>query len=243
MKLRTPAIITSALGAGVLLALAAPLAASAHVGDTPDSTAAGSYTVLTFAVPHGCDGSATTAVAIDLPESIPSVTPTVNPGWTVAKTVVKLDTPITDASGAEITERVSQVVYTAITPLPDGYRDTFALSLKLPDEKVGDAIEFPVLQSCEVGSTEWNEPTPASGDEPEHPAPSITLTAATGDEHGHATADADDADGAHEDASTTDAADAQPDVLARVLGVLGLVAGAVGVVIAVVSRRRAPAGK
>src|SRR4051812_22636566 len=155
MNLRTPAIAASALGAGVLLAVAAPLAASAHVGVTPDDTAAGSYTVLTFAVPHGCDGSATTAVAIYLPESIPSVTPTVNPGWTVSKTVLKLDQPITDANGDEITERVSQVVYTAITPLPDGYRDTFALSLKLPDEKVGDTIEFPVLQSCEVGTTEW----------------------------------------------------------------------------------------
>ena len=31
--------------------------------------------------------------------------------------------------GGEITERVSEVVYTAKTPLPDGYRDAFALSL------------------------------------------------------------------------------------------------------------------
>ncbi|MET0976976.1 MAG: YcnI family protein [Leifsonia sp.] len=240
MKTRTTAITVSAVGAGVLLALAAPMGASAHVGVTPDSTAAGSYTVLTFAVPHGCDGSATTVVAIDLPVSIPSVTPTVNPGWTVAKNIEKLDTPITDAHGNEITERVSQVVYTAVTPLPDGYRDTFALSLQLPADAEGDTLEFPVLQTCEVGSTAWNEETPASGDEPEHPAPAITVTAATADEHAHSDAAA-DAD--HEETAAT-SSDAQPDVLARVLGILGLIVGAVGVVIAVVvGRRRAPAGK
>jgi hypothetical protein len=44
---------------GLGLALAVPMAASAHVGVTPDTTAAGSYANLTFGVPHGCDGSAT----------------------------------------------------------------------------------------------------------------------------------------------------------------------------------------
>lgn len=241
---RTTALATSAIGAGLLLALASPLAASAHVGVTPESTAAGSYTVLTFAVPHGCDGSATTAVAIDIPESIPSVTPTINQGWTVEKTTIKLDPPVTDANGNELTERVGQVVYTAKTPLADGYRDTFALSLQLPEDAAGDTLEFPVTQTCEVGSTLWNEKTVDGEAEPEHPAPAITVTEATADGHGHGDGD-DDAEAAtdtHDEASsTTDAAEV--DVLARVLGVLGLVVGAVGVVIAVVSRRRAPAGK
>ncbi|KQX08072.1 MULTISPECIES: YcnI family copper-binding membrane protein [unclassified Leifsonia] len=236
---RTTAIAASALGAGILLALASPLAASAHVGVTPDTTAAGSYTVLTFAVPHGCDGSPTTAIAIDIPESIPSVTPTVNPGWTVEKSTITLDPPVTDAHGNEITERVGQVVYTAKTPLADGYRDTFALSLQLPEDAAGDTLEFPVIQTCEVGSTLWNEKTVDGEAEPEHPAPAIAVTAATGDEHGHsgAAAEADD----HHDDATTDAAEV--DVLARVLGLLGLAVGAVAVVIAVVSRRRTPAGK
>ncbi|KQO97559.1 YcnI family copper-binding membrane protein [Leifsonia sp. Leaf264] len=237
---RTTALAASALGAGLLFALASPLAASAHVGVTPDSTAAGSYAVLTFAVPHGCDGSPTTEVAIDIPESIPSVTPTINQGWTVEKTTIKLDPPVTDAHGNELTERVGQVVYTAKTPLADGYRDTFALSLQLPEDAAGDTLEFPVTQTCEAGSTEWNEKTVDGEAEPEHPAPAIVVTDATGDAHGHSDSDDAAASTDHDDASSTDA---DVDVLARVLGVLGLVVGAVGVVIAVVSRRRAPAGK
>ncbi|MET0726454.1 MAG: YcnI family protein [Leifsonia sp.] len=234
MNRRTPVIAAAALGGGVLLALAAPLAASAHVGVTPSGTAAGSYSVLTFAVPHGCEGSPTTVVAIDIPEGVLSVTPTINPGWTVEKVVTTLDEPETDAHGNSITERVSQVVYTAKTPLADGYRDTFALQLPLPADAAGETLLFPVTQTCEVGVTEWNEETPEGGEEPEHPAPAITVTEAAGDEHGHgAEAESDE----HEDAAASEDAASQPDVLARVLGIAGLVVGTVGIVVAVVARR------
>ena len=52
MTIRTTTIAAAALAGGVLLALGAPLAATAHVGVTPSSTAAGSSTVLTFAFSH-----------------------------------------------------------------------------------------------------------------------------------------------------------------------------------------------
>ncbi|MEJ3403965.1 YcnI family protein [Rathayibacter sp. YIM 133350] len=235
MKSRTPALAAAALGAGLLFAVAAPLSASAHVEVTPDATAAGGYSVLTFSLPHGCDGSPTTSLAIHIPESIISVTPTVNPGWTVSKVTEALAKPITDGDDT-ITEHVGQVVYTAKDPLPADLRDTFALSLPLPKDAAGKTLEFPVTQTCEQGSVEWNEKTPEGGDEPEHPAPAITVTAATGDEHGGS----EHSDDATASSSTTDAA-AQPDVLARVLGIAGLVVGVIGVVIAVASRRRAAA--
>ena len=82
MKKRTPLLAVGSLTAGVALALAAPLAASAHVSVTPSDTAAGSYTVLSFAVGHGCDGSPTTKLSFDIPEEIVAVTPTVSPNWT-----------------------------------------------------------------------------------------------------------------------------------------------------------------
>ena len=142
------AAATAALG---LVALSAG-SASAHVTVTPDTTAAGGYAVLTFSVPHGCEGSPTTKIAIAMPDDVPQVTPTVNPGWTVEKVQEKLDPPVKDAHGNEVTERVSQVVYTARTPLPDGYRDTLALSLQLP-EKEGETLTFPIVQTCAKGST------------------------------------------------------------------------------------------
>ncbi len=50
---------------------------------TPSDAAAGAFTILTMSVPHGCDGSPTTKVEIQIPESVLSVTPTRNPFYDV----------------------------------------------------------------------------------------------------------------------------------------------------------------
>jgi len=221
----------SALGlaGGAVLALAAvPLAASAHVTVTPSGTAAGSYTVLTFAFSHGCEGSPTTALTFDIPESIASVSPTLNPNYTIEKV----------ADG----DRTSQVVYTAITPVQDGYRDTIELSLQLPEDAAGETLAFPVLQTCEVGETNWNQVAEEGEEEPESPAPVIVVTEATGDGHGHgaATEEAasdDHGDGHTEGAEETAATSDDSDTVARVLGIGGLVVGVVGIVLALAARR------
>ena len=88
--------IAALLTAGTALALAAPLSASAHVTASASSTAAGSYSVITFSVPHGCEGSPTTAIAIEIPDDILSVTPTRNPYWTFDLTKIPLDPPTED---------------------------------------------------------------------------------------------------------------------------------------------------
>ena len=243
MKTRTTALASTALAAGVFLAVAVPMSASAHVSVTPTSTAAGSYSVLTFALAHGCDGSATTSVAIDIPESITSVAPTVNPNWDVEKVAVDLAEPLDDGHGNTITTRTGQIVYTAKAPLADGLRDTFELSVPLPADAAGTTISFPVVQTCEVGVTNWNELQKEGEAEPNLPAPSITVTEAVADGgHGHgeaaasgddeASASADHADGAGADAAGSD------DVIARVLGIGGLAVGVVGIVLAVTARRK-----
>ena len=239
MKLKKNLIASSSLAAGAVFAVAVPLSASAHFSvDTP-STAAGSYTVLTFALPHGCNGSPTTAIAISIPEQIASVTPTVNSGWDVSTVDVDLATPISDGNGNFISTRLGQVVYTAKTPLADGLRDTFALSLQLPADAEGTSLEFPILQSCEVGETNWDQAAKADGSEPDHPAPSITVTAASADAAGHGG----HAEVAPEEAAGSEAhADAESDdVVARMLGIGGLIVGAVGVVLAVTARRKTSA--
>jgi uncharacterized protein YcnI len=237
-------VASTGLGLGLLLAVAAPLSASAHVSVTPAATAAGSYTVLTFAVPHGCDGSATTTIAIDIPEEIATVTPTINPNWDVSKVMTPLATPSTSAHGETATERVGQVVYTAKTALADGYRDTFALSLQLPADAAGTTLDFPVLQTCETGSTNWNE-VPADGadeDSVEHPAPSIAVTEAVATEADGDPVSADSAASSDASGSASGSGSASSaDILARIFGIGGLVVGAVGIVIAVVATRRARA--
>lgn len=207
MRTRTAARLLAAPAAAGLLTLSLAAPASAHITVTPEGTAAGSYTVLTLSVPHGCDGSPTTKVAIQIPEDILAITPTRNAYYDVAKKIEKLATPVKDSHGNEVTERVASVEYTAKTPLPDGQRDAFELSLQLP-EKAGETISFPAIQTCVKGETAWTE-VPAQGqdgEELEHPAPAFEITEAEGD-------------GEDGGSGTT---------LGTTLGAIGLVLGALG---------------
>jgi uncharacterized protein YcnI len=186
---RTLTAAATAVGSAALL-LTAAAGASAHVGVTPDKTTANSYALLTFGVPHGCDDSATTKVAITLPAELNDAQPTVNPNWIVEKVTEQLAEPKKLADGTSITRRTSQIVYTAKTPLADDLRDALVLSLKLPDA-AGTTLYFPTLQTCETGQTDWAE-IAKDGQDPHSlkaPAPSITITeAASPDGHGAATA-------------------------------------------------------
>lgn len=221
---RFSALPTTAAAAVLLLATPA----SAHVTVDPSTTAAGSYTVLTVAVPHGCEESSTTKVAIKIPEPILSVTPTRNPFWDAATSIEKLDKPTEDAHGNAVTERVATVEYTAKTPLPHDQRDAFELSLQLPDA-AGTTLTFPTVQTCEEGETAWVE-VPAEGgsaDDLEHPAPAMTITAA--DETGHGAPGQSNEDGE----SSEPTAVAKPDrtgLVGLVFGLAGLVLGATALV-------------
>ncbi|WP_315914046.1 YcnI family protein [Arthrobacter sp. lap29] len=218
--------ITLAVGATSTLMLLGLGSASAHVSATPTETAAGSYSLVTFSVGHGCDGSPTTALTITLPDELNSATPTVNPNWTISTTSEKLDTPRTLANGSKISERMASITYTAKTPLVDHERDTFTLSVQLPDA-VGTTLHFPTLQKCEVGQTDWKE-IPAAGadhDSVDAPAPELTVTAAVAEGDGHGAPAADAAPGAAASVQKSDAGTAWPAWLGLGAGLAGLVLG------------------
>ena len=211
--------------AAIALSLASP--ASAHVTATPSTAAAGAYTVVTFSVGHSCEGSPTTKIEIQVPETVLSVTPSRNPFYDVEKTVEQLDEPVTDAHGNEITERTSTIVYTARTPLPDGQRDTFELSFQVPDAE-GEVLAFPTIQTCAKGETAWTQ-VPADGqdaDELESPAPSFTILPASGGGHGDAAAEQASADADAPDAD--EVGDDESDDGSSALGWVGLAAGPLG---------------
>lgn len=246
-----PARTLARLGAAALGATALVVASSglagAHVTVSPSSGPAGSYAVLTVGVPHGCDGSPTTRVAIEIPEQILTVTPSVNPNWTVETVMVQLDTPITDSHGTEITERVGQVVYTAITPLPDHLRDAFELSVRLPEEAAGQTLAFPSVQTCEQGETAWVQLAAdgQSGEELEAPAPLFTVTEpeaeeaeATADPAADDTAEDEAADEEPAEDDVTEAAAVSDDDSGAGWGIAGLVLGAIGAVLGAVALLR-----
>jgi uncharacterized protein YcnI len=125
----------------------------AHVTVDSSSVRPGDYAKLTFRVPHGCDGSATTKISVQLPAGILSVKPQVHPGWTIAMNETALDKPAT-LHGKQVTKRIFEVVWSGGV-LPDEYMDEFGMSVKLP-ETTGP-LSFPIVQTCEKGTSNWTD--------------------------------------------------------------------------------------
>ena len=247
MRFSRPLKSTLALGATAGLMALGLGAASAHVEATPTETAANAYSLVTFSVGHGCAGSPTTRLKITLPEELNDATPTVNPNWTISKTVEKFATPKTLADGSKISERTGAITYTAKTPLDPHQRDAVTLSVHLPDT-AGKTLYFPVLQSCAKGQTDWKDiPAPGqSEDSVKAPAPSVSVTSAV--ESGHGSPGATDGASASADSASADsAAGANPGEDAAVWPAwLGFGAGVAGLVLgglAFLRTRRAASAK
>ncbi len=225
------------------LMMAGVSSASAHVHIEPDSTAAGAPSQLAFATAHGCGASPTTKMTITLPEEINDATPTAKADWNVEKVTEQLDEPKTLDNGSKITERISQIVYTAEEPLPDGVRDTFEIEVELPDA-AGETLAFPTLQTCEQGATDWSQ-IPEEGQDAhslESPAPTIEVTEASaegGSGHGAPDEGGEEASGsgtgseaAADDDGTAQAGSEQASATSSsgnsMIGWIGLVAGLLG---------------
>lgn len=209
--------------AGILLA---PSAASAHVSVTPDAAPeAGSTLDLTFGVGHGCDGSATTALRIELPsEGIAGPKPIVQSGWDI------------DIEHDGEAGQPSAVTFTPDEPVADETRAEVRLNLGILSDATGQLV-FPVEQTCEDGSESWDQ-VAQDGQDPhdlELPAPALEVQQVTdGDAESAEGAHAAHADGADDAAAATDGQDALP----VVLGGAGLVAGVAALVVSMVALRR-----
>lgn len=234
---------TAAVGAvlGLSLAVAAPLAASAHVHVSPETGTVGESTPLTFSFSHGCDGSPTTALVFEIPEHVDGVTPVVDGAWDVERTLG--DDGI-----------ATEVVYTARTPIEDGLSSSVTLNVIFASDADGTSVAFPVVQTCENGENAWTE-LAEEGEDPhdlDTPAPVVAVGAAATDtagdasqDHDHADTDvaADDASADTGDEATADAAESQPatdtsSTVAVWLGAGALVV-AVAALVAALRRRKA----
>jgi uncharacterized protein YcnI len=226
LHIRFLAAISAVMLSIGLLAVAVPVAA--HVTANPGEAKAGSYFKADFRVPHGCDGSATVALRIEIPEGVTSVKPQQKPGWELRTKVGPLAKPY-ESHGKMITEGVTEVEWYG-GKLPDDRYEDFGISMKLPDTP-GKTVYFPAIQVCEQGETAWIE-IPKDGEaQPDHPAPAIKLSAAAGGD-GHSATPA-----ATTGSSASDGKDGNGLAVAGlVLGVLGIMAG--GGALATVLRRK-----
>ncbi|MGW8950574.1 YcnI family copper-binding membrane protein [Streptomyces sp. NPDC055709] len=219
--------------------------AFAHVSVQPQGEAAkGGYATVNFKVPNERDNASTVKVEVTVPAEHPlsSVMPQPVPGWKAEVTKTKLAKPLT-VHGKQITEAVSKVTWTAAGgKIEPGQFQQFPVSLgQLPED--ADQLVFKALQTYDNKEVvRWIEEPKEGAAEPEHPAPVLALSAATGDHHGGGAASDDKNAAAHDkkhdaaDEKTTAAATS--DTTARVLGVVGILVGAAGVAFGVLAGRR-----
>ena len=175
---RTATRLAVALTAAGAAVVALPLAAQAHVEIQPGAVPGGDFAVVAFRVPNERDNASTTKLRVILPQNRPlgSVQTTAMPGWKVQTATRKLAKPI-EMFGAKVDSVVSQVTWTATQGgvRPGQFQD-FELSLgQLP--KSG-SLTFTALQTYSSGEqVRWNEVSVDGAAEPEHPAPTLQITA------------------------------------------------------------------
>lgn len=168
-----------ALPVAAALAVAVPLSASAHVRVSPDTAAPGDYATLTFKAPTESDTASTVKLEVDFPTDHPFTYVAYQPipGWTAKVTEGTLPEPVKTDDGT-ITKAVTKVVWTADSTAdgiaPGAFQEFVVSAGAVPDT---GSVMLPAIQTYSDGSVvKWNEPTPASGEEPEHPAPTLYIT-------------------------------------------------------------------
>lgn len=146
-------IIFAALAAACL-----SLPAHAHVKlEKPDANADQPYKGV-LRVGHGCEGTPTTSLSIDIPAALKSVKPMPKPGWTLKAEPGRLTW-----SGGR---------------LLDSEYDEFIFVSQIAPDAPG-ALAIPVVQTCEKGEQRWVQ-IPADGQSARdltHPAPILRVAA------------------------------------------------------------------
>jgi len=157
--------------------IATPAFAHVTLG-TPQATA-GSFYKAVFRVPHGCDGAATTAIRIQMPEGFINAKPMPKPGWSLATKTGPYAETYT-LYGAEVKSGVNEVDFTGGN-LPDADYDEFVVAGTIAQGfKPGEAVYFPVVQECGTSAERWIE-IPAAGqkaDDLKRPAPHLDIAPA-----------------------------------------------------------------
>jgi uncharacterized protein YcnI len=172
MKLNT---VLTIIVAGTMLAA---LPASAHVTLENRQASPGSYYKAVFAIPHGCAGSATVKIRVQIPEGVIAVKPMPKPGWTLETVKGKYATSYSH-HGATVTEGVKEVAWSGGKLMDDNY-DEFVVSTFLTGSlKPNTTLYFPVVQECEQGISRWIDipegDKTAHGHDSKSPAPGVKL--------------------------------------------------------------------
>ena len=157
-------------------ALLAIAPAYCHVTLAVKDAPVGAEYKAVFRVPHGCKGSATVKLSVQIPDGVVAVKPQPKPGWQIEIVKGPYDKPY-QHDHSVLTEGVKSVTWSGGN-LPDEYYDEFVLIGYLDKGlQPGSRLYFPTVQTCEQGLDSWTE-IPRDGESSKDyrsPAPSLKL--------------------------------------------------------------------
>jgi uncharacterized protein YcnI len=152
--------------------------ASAHVLLEGKQATVGTDYKAVFVVPHGCSGSSTTKLRVQIPEGVIATEAKPVDGWKV-ETVKGKYAGEYDLRGAKVSEGIKEIAWSG-GKLPDKTRQDFVVETYLTDSlKPNTTLYFPVVQECEQGVSRWIEIPPdgaTRSHEGKWPAPGVKLT-------------------------------------------------------------------
>ena len=127
---------------------------------------------------HGCEGTATTTLRVQIPEGLVNVKPTPKAGWTLALVKGPYASPHA-LYGETLVQGVKEIIWSGGN-LPDDFYDEFVFSGVVAKEADPEKpLYVPVIQECEKGRHDWVQiPAPGQdGQALKQPAPVIRLAA------------------------------------------------------------------
>jgi uncharacterized protein YcnI/copper(I)-binding protein len=151
-------------------------AAFAHVTLATGETRPNAGYKAVLKVPHGCDGQATQAIHVQIPDGVINVKPMPKPGWELKVTRGAYKKTY-QSHGKPVTEGAREIVWSGGS-LPDEFYDEFTfIGFVTSDFAPGDVIRFPTIQTCATAKANWVE-IPAAGQSPhalKEPAPAVRV--------------------------------------------------------------------
>lgn len=178
MKAAMKAKTKTAIAAALLLTAGI---AQAHVVLEQKTARAGIYYKATFMVGHGCEGSPTTGITIELPVAMAAVKPMPKPGWQLSTETMPPPQPMS-LHGRAVEQVVHRVQWQGGN-LADAHYDEFVMLLQLPAQ--AGLLHFKVLQQCVAGRGDWVEIPAAGGGRLRYPAAVLEVLPAAQQHHHH----------------------------------------------------------
>jgi uncharacterized protein YcnI len=155
MSIRCSILVAAALAA---------VPARAHVTLQGKQAAIGADYKVVFIVPHGCAGSPTIKVRVQIPEGVIVTEAKPIDGWQVDTVKGKYASDY-DVKGGKVSEGIKEVAWSG-GKLPDKTRQDFVIETYLTDSlKPNTTLYFPVVQECEQGVSPLDR-NPARGSRP-----------------------------------------------------------------------------